>query len=60
MKDSYIVRKYKEFINRGGHIPKMFNAYDCREIKDIAPTLTTCCGSATSTCGILILEEENK
>lgn len=40
----YVNRKYDEFYKEHGYIPKMFVPYNCREITDIAPTLTTKCG----------------
>ena len=36
----------------------MFNPYNENEIKDIAPTMSTQCGSTTSSATILILEDE--
>lgn len=50
---SYVTRKYAEFYTKNGYIPRYFNAYDCREIKDIAPTLTTQCGSKDGTGAIV-------
>ena len=35
---------------------KMFNSYNNKEIKDIAPTQTTNCGSSTSSAAVLISE----
>lgn len=60
MSEGYIERKYKEFICKHGYIPQMFNAYDCKEVKDYAPTLTTYCGSPTATGSILILETKRQ
>ena len=45
---NYVNKKYTEFYKKHGYIPKMFNPYNCSEITDIAPTLTTQCGSMTS------------
>lgn len=50
---SYVTRKYAEFYTMNGYIPRYFNAYDCREIKDIAPALTTQCGSKSGTGAIV-------
>ena len=36
---------------------KMFNPYNQKEIKDIAPTQTTTCGMATSSSAVLISED---
>jgi len=54
LKDSFIEKKYKEFINKYGYIPDMFNPYNCSEITDISPTTTTQCGSTTSSATVLI------
>lgn len=50
----FISNKYKNFIEENGYIPDMFNPYNNAEIKDIAPTQTTQCGSTTSSATILI------
>ena len=51
--ESFIEKKYKEFIDKKGYIPEMFNPYNCKEVKDIAPTQTTTCGSQTSSANVL-------
>ena len=56
---NFVFRKYKEFIGRKGYIPMMFNPYNCREITDIAPTVTTQCGSTASSATVLIIEEDS-
>ena len=53
---SYIDRKYKEFEDEKGYIPEMFNPYNKSEIKDVAPTQSTQCGSTTSSATVLIKE----
>ena len=53
----YIMRKYEEFVKRNGYIPKMFNPYNCIEITDVAPTITTQCGGTTSSSTVLILQD---
>ena len=58
---NFVTRKYIEFIKKNGYIPKMFNPYNCTEIMDIAPTLSTTCGSTTGSATVLIVvtnEEE--
>ena len=55
----YLRDKYEEFYNKKGYIPKMFNPYNCSEIKDIAPTLATDCGSLTVSSTVLIMEEKS-
>ncbi len=56
----YLRDKYKEFYDKKGYIPKMFNPYNCSEIKDIAPTLATNCGGLTVSSTVLIIEEVGK
>lgn len=58
-KKSFIERKYEEFIAKNGYIPSRFNPYNLQEIKEIAPSLTTQCGSITSSSAVLILENKN-
>ena len=53
----YVFRKYKEFYKKNGYIPEMFNPYNCAEITDICPTVSTQCGSTTSSATVLIIEE---
>ena len=52
----YVEKKYKGFLDEKGYIPDMFNPYNKSEIKDIAPTQSTQCGSTTSSATILIKE----
>jgi hypothetical protein len=47
---------YARFYEKYGYIPRFFNAYNCAEIKDVAPTITTRCGLATSSGCVLIAE----
>ena len=56
----YVNKKYADFYKKHGYIPKMFNPYNCSEITDIAPTVTTQCGSMTSSSSIVIIEEVSK
>lgn len=55
-KNSYIAEKYSQFVNKNGYIPQMYNPYNNSEIKDIAPTQSTQCGSTTSSSTVLISE----
>ena len=41
-------------VDKKGYIPDMYNPYNNSEIKDIAPTQSTQCGSATSSSTVLI------
>ena len=54
VEENYIEKKYKNFIDKNGYIPEMFNPYNESEIKDIAPTQTTQCASTTSSSTICI------
>jgi DNA (cytosine-5)-methyltransferase 1 len=56
--NNYVFKKYQEFINKNGYVPSMFNPYNCIEIQGIAPTLSTYCGSTTSSATVLIKEKE--
>ena len=47
------VKDIKQFIEENGYISEMFNPYNTSEIKDIAPTQTTQCGSTTSSATVL-------
>lgn len=57
MNDGFVNRKYEEFYNKNGYIPNMFNPYNCNEIDDYSPTMTTQCGSTTSSSTVLIKED---
>lgn len=50
----FVSKKYNEFIDKKGYIPDMYNPYNNSEIKDIAPTQTTQCGSTASSATVLI------
>lgn len=52
------VKKYQEFYEKHGYIPEMFNPYNCREIINVAPCLTTNCGCDYSSATVLIIESE--
>lgn len=58
--DNYIARRYGEFIEEKGYIPEMFVVYNKSEIKDIAPTLTGQCVSASGSSAVLKLEKPIK
>ena len=51
---NFVSNKYKEFIDENGYIPDMFNPYNKSEVKEIAPTQTTQCGSTSSSATILV------
>lgn len=50
----FVSKKYNEFIDKKGYMPDMYNPYNNSEIKDIAPTQSTQCGSTTSSSTVLI------
>lgn len=52
--DGFVSKKYNEFIEENGYMPDKFNPYHKKEIKDISPTQTTCCGSMTSRATVLM------
>ena len=52
--NNFIFKKYVQFIERNGYFPMMFQPYNCSEITDISPTLTTNCGSTGSSVTVLI------
>lgn len=57
--NNFVLRKYKEFYEKKGYIPEMFSPYNALEITDIAPTITTQCGSTTSSATVLIIERND-
>ena len=54
---NFVLNKYKDFIDKHGYIPDKFNPYNNAEIKDIAPTQSTQCGSPTSSLAVLLKQE---
>lgn len=58
--NNYIARRYGDFIEEKGYIPEMFVVYNKSEIKDIAPTLTGQCVSASGSSAVLKLEKPIK
>jgi hypothetical protein len=57
-KDKLINSALERFYSEKGYFPKYFNAYNCAEITDIAPTITAACGIQNSSGTVLIIEEE--
>lgn len=53
----YVARRYREFIEQHGYIPKNFVAYNKMEIDDIAPTLTGQCSCPSGSSAVLMMEE---
>ena len=50
---TFIEKHYDNFKNKNGYIPEMFNPYNESEIKEVAPTQSTQCGSTTSSATVL-------
>lgn len=59
VENAYVARRYGEFIEDKGYVPEMFVAYNKTEIKDIAPTLTGQCSSASGSSAVLKLETDD-
>lgn len=53
-----MVESYRKFCEANGYFPSMFNAYNCQEVTDIAPTVTTSCGSWFCSATVCILVED--
>lgn len=51
---SFVSKHYQNFHDKHGYTPEMFNPYNESEIKDVAPTQTTRCGSTASSATVLI------
>ena len=56
----YVNKKYKEFYDKNGYIPEIFNPYNCCELSDYAPTLTAQGDSITKSGTVLIICENNE
>lgn len=57
-KKSYMERKLTQFIEENGYIPEIFTAWNCQDVGDIAPTLTTSCGNPTCTNSLVVITIE--
>lgn len=53
----YVARRYREFIEKHGYIPKNFVAYNKMEVEDIAPTLTGQCSCPSGSSAVLMMEK---
>lgn len=58
--NNFVKNKYDKFAKDKGYIPEMFNPYNQTEIKDKAPTLSTECGSTTSSSSVMIFDKIDK
>ena len=54
--NNFVSEKYQEFYRKHGYIPEMFNPYNCTEITDVAPCVTTNCGGTGCSATVLIIE----
>lgn len=57
-KKGYVFQKYENFYDKNNYIPEKFNPYNEKEIEDICPTLSTQCGSTTSSSTVLIKDKD--
>lgn len=55
----YIGRKLQEFVEKNGYIPKAFNPWNCKDVTEIAQTVTASCGGTTTTSSILLIERND-
>lgn len=53
----YVNSKYTQFYEKYGYLPKYFNPYNCTELVDFAPTLTSQGDSITKSGTVLIIEK---
>lgn len=53
-----VEEKMKRLIHKQGHLPKMFNLFNLREIDDVCITLTAYVGHSYSKGGVLIVERK--
>lgn len=52
--DTYLEKKYKQFINENGYIPEIFQPYNNYEVTDVAPTVLASCGNPGGVSSITI------
>lgn len=55
--ETYVEKKYREFYEKNGYIPKYFIPYNCKEVADYAQVLATTCGTPGHIGNVLIIEE---
>lgn len=59
-KETWLQRKYREFYEKYGYYPKIFEPYNCREIKDYAPTITANSMTSPTHAGTVLMIESNE
>lgn len=52
----FVESKIDSIVEKYGYLPEMFNPYNTAEITDKSPTVTTQCGSPTSTSSVLMCQ----
>ena len=55
----FVEDKIDEIVEKYGYLPEVFNPYNRAELTDKSPTLTTCCGSQTSSATVMSIEPLN-
>lgn len=53
----YLNKQYKKFYEENKYIPELFYPYNCVEITDYAPSITTKVGTIGGTSFIAIIED---
>lgn len=56
-KETWLQRKYREFMKKHGYYPKIFEPYNCRELTDYAPTLTANSMTSPTRAGTVLIIE---
>lgn len=51
------MKKYKEFYDKHGYIPKYFTPYNCLEVTDYSPTVTAHSNSSFGSSGTVLVVE---
>lgn len=52
----FVEDKLDTIVEKYGYLPEKFNPYNKAELTDKSPTLTTCCGSQTSSATVMMVE----
>lgn len=53
---AYVNSKYTQFYEKCGYLPEFFNPYNCSELDEYAPTLTSQGDSITKSGTVLVIE----
>lgn len=57
---NYTVKKYNQFFEKHGYIPKYFNPYNCCEIHEKSPTLTAVGARVGCSSTVIITQEDGR